>query len=98
MPLDPAIRSLIGQFRKSPNWDEHLELELLQKLWPTLAGDTLGAKTRITGLHGSTATLDVPDLAWRKQLMRMKKQLLSKMNEPWGAPRITEIAFTYENH
>jgi hypothetical protein len=95
--LDPAIRSLIAQFRKSPNWDEHLDLELLQKLWPTLAGKKLGEITTITGLHGSTVVLNVPDLAWRKQLMRIKGSLLKRMNEPWGVSRITDIAITYEN-
>jgi predicted nucleic acid-binding Zn ribbon protein len=98
MPLDPAIKSLIGQFRKSPQWDEHLDLELLQKLWPSLVGEQLAAATQITGLHGSTATLNVPDLVWRKQLYRMKAMLVQRMNEPWGTPRITEIAITYENH
>lgn len=98
MPLDPAIKSLIAQFRQSPNWDEYLDLELLQKLWPTLAGKHLGAATRIVAIHGSTVTVDVPDLAWRKQLIKMKGELLQRMNEPWGAKRIKEIAFTYENH
>ena len=54
MPLDPAIKSLIAQFRKSPEWDEHLDLELLQKLWPSLVGDQLAAATRIISIHGST--------------------------------------------
>jgi len=98
MPLDPAIKSLIAQFRRSPEWDEHLDLELLQKLWPTLVGEQLAAATRLTGIHGSTATLEVPDLIWRRQLFRMKRQLLQRINEPWGAARITEIAITYENH
>jgi predicted nucleic acid-binding Zn ribbon protein len=98
MPLDPAIKSLIAQFRSSPQWDEFLDLELLQKLWPTLAGKHLGAVTRITAIQGATAIVDVPDLVWRKQLMKMKHQLLERMNEPWGTKRITEIAFTYEKH
>ena len=98
MPLDPAIKSLIAQFRKSPEWDEHLDLELLQKLWPSLVGKQLAAATRITGIHGSTATLDVPDRVWRQQLFRMKSHLLGRINEPWGTARITEIAITYENH
>jgi predicted nucleic acid-binding Zn ribbon protein len=98
MPLDPAIKSLIGQFRKSPAWDEFLDLELLQKLWPVLVGESLAAVTRVSAIHGSTAVLDVPDLIWRKQLMRMKRKLLERINEPWGTPRITEIAIRYEDH
>jgi hypothetical protein len=78
MPIDPALRRLIASFRKSPNWDSDLDLEVLQKLWPTLVGN-------------------VPDLIWRKQLVKMRPQLLEKMNEPWATPWIKEIAFTYEN-
>ena len=98
MSLDPAVKSLIAQFRRSPQWDEHLDLELLQKLWPALAGEQLGAVTRITAILGSTVVLDVPDLTWRKQLRHMKGKLLHRINEVWGTQRITEIAFTYENH
>src|SRR5262245_28730630 len=98
MQLDPAIRSLIATFRKSPNWDDQLDLELLQQLWPTLAGSGLAGATRVVAIQGTTVVLNVPDLIWRKQLMRMKRQLLKKMNEPWENGRITEIAFTYENH
>src|SRR5262245_50477436 len=96
--LDPAIRSLIATFRKSPNWDDQLDLELLRELWPALVGDMLAGATSVTAIHGTTVVLNVPDLAWRKQLVRMKVQLLRHINEPWGAGRITEIAFTYENH
>jgi predicted nucleic acid-binding Zn ribbon protein len=97
MPLDPSIRSLIAQFRRSPSWDDQLDLELIQRFWPDLVGEQLAAATRITALRGSTVVLNVPDLIWRKQLMRMKLQLLEKMNELWGGRRITEIALTYEN-
>jgi predicted nucleic acid-binding Zn ribbon protein len=97
MALDPAIRSLIATFRRSPNWDEQLDVELLQHLWPTLVGDKLAAATSVTTIQGSTVVLNVPDLVWRKELVRMKRQLLQKLNEPLGNGRITEIAFTYEN-
>jgi len=32
-----------------------------------------------------------------KQLIRMRPELLTKMNAPWATPWIKEIAFTYEN-
>ena len=98
MSLDPAIRSLIASFRKSPNWDAELDLQVLQKFWPILAGEKLASVTKIISIQGSTVVVNVPDLVWRKQLARMKRQLLRKMNEPWESQRITEIAFTHENH
>jgi predicted nucleic acid-binding Zn ribbon protein len=97
MSFDPALRHLIASFRNSPNWDEELDLELLQKLWPMLVGEKLAGLTRVTGVQGARVVLNVPDQIWRKQLIRMRPQLLAKMNAPWATPWIKEIAFTYEN-
>jgi len=97
MSVDPALRHLIASFRKSPNWDRDLDLQLLQRLWPTLVGEMLAAATTVVAIHGSCVVLNVPDQIWRKQLVRMRPELLSRMNEPWPSPWITEIAFTYEN-
>jgi predicted nucleic acid-binding Zn ribbon protein len=96
MPLDPVYRQMIAAFRKSPNWDEQMDLQLLQKLWPTLVGERLAAATAVVALHGSRVVINVPDQIWRRQLMKMRTQLLMKLNEPWPARLITEIEFTYE--
>jgi predicted nucleic acid-binding Zn ribbon protein len=95
--MDPVIRRLIAGFRKSPNWDAQLDLQLLQSLWPSLAGEKLAAATTIVSIQGSCVVLNVPDQIWRKQLIKMKPVLLAKMNEPWATPWIREIAFTYEH-
>jgi predicted nucleic acid-binding Zn ribbon protein len=97
MPFDPALRRLIASFRTSPQWDQSLDLEVLQKLWPSLVGANLAGATQVTGVHGSRVVINVPDKIWRKQLIRMRPQLLAKMNEPWATPWIKEIAFTYED-
>ena len=98
MPLDPVYRKLIATFRRSPNWDSQLDLQLLQKLWPTLAGPELAAVTKVVALQGTTVVVNVPDQIWRRQLIRMKVPLLAKLNEPWPSPIITEIAFTHEDY
>jgi len=97
MPVDPALRHLIASFRKSPAWDRDLDLQLLQRLWPTLAGENLAHVATIVAVHGSRVVVNVPDQIWRRQLVRMRPELLKRMNEPWPSPWITEIAFTYEN-
>jgi predicted nucleic acid-binding Zn ribbon protein len=97
MPLDPALRRLLASFRKSPNWDSQLDLEVLQKLWPSLVGANLAGAIAVTAVQGSRVVINVPDPIWRRQLMKMKPQLLARMNEPWPTPWIKEIAFTYEN-
>src|SRR4030095_4278077 len=97
MPFDPALRHVIASFRKSANWDEDLDLALLQKLWPTLVGQQLAEVTRVVAIHGSRVVVNVPDRIWRRQLVQMKPQLLARINEPWASRWIKEIAFTYEN-
>ena len=77
MSFDPALRHMIAAFRSSPNWDAELDLELMQKLWPVIVGEQLGAATRVTGVQGSRVVVNVPDQIWRKQLIRMRPQLLA---------------------
>ena len=97
MSFDPALRSLIATFRNSPSWDQQLDLEVLQQLWPVLVGASLAGSTKVTGVQGSRVVINVPDQIWRKQLIKMRPQLLKKINEPWATPWIKEIAFTHEN-
>jgi predicted nucleic acid-binding Zn ribbon protein len=98
MSFDPAFRRVLASFRTSPNWDGELDLEVLRKLWPSLVGENLAAVTAVTAVQGARVVINVPDQIWRKQLYKMRPQLLAKMNEPWATPWITEIVFTYENH
>jgi predicted nucleic acid-binding Zn ribbon protein len=97
MSFDPALRHLIAMFRRSPNWDHDLDVQLLQKLWPSLVGENLASAMTVVAVHGSRVVVNVPDQNWRKQLAKMRPQLLRRMNEPWPSPWITEIAFTNEN-
>jgi predicted nucleic acid-binding Zn ribbon protein len=98
MSLDPVYRRMIAAFRQSPNWDSQLDLQLLQNLWPTLAGAELASNTKVVSIQGTVVVINVPDKVWRKELLKMKGRLLAKLNEPWPSPLITEIAFTHEDY
>ena len=98
MPFDPAVRRVLASFRNSKGWDSELDLEVLRKLWPSLVGSQLGAITSVTAVQGSRVVISVPDNIWRKQLVRMRPQLIAKMNEPWATPWIKEIVFIHENY
>src|SRR5262245_61152396 len=97
MSFDPDLRRILSSFRKSPNWDAELDLEVLRKLWPTLVGTKLAGLTTVTVVQGTRVVINVPDRIWRRQLIKMTPQLLARMNEPWATPWIKEIAFTHEN-
>ncbi len=97
MPFDPVLRHLIAGFRKSPNWDSDLDLQVLQRLWPALVGPKLAGATSVVAVQGTRVVVNVPDQIWRKQLVKMRRDLLERINEPWATPWIKEISFTYEN-
>ena len=91
MPFDPALRHLIAGFRKSPNWDSDLDLQVLQRLWPALVGPTLARATSIVAVQGSRVVVNVPDQIWRRQLVKLRRDLLERINQPWTTPWIKEI-------
>ena len=97
MSFDPAIRQIIASFRKSPNWDATLDLQMLQALWPAVIGESLARETSIAALDGSRVIIRVPDSAWTDQLLSVRETLLEKMNAPWPHRWIRDIGFTYEN-
>ena len=97
MPFDPAIRQIIASFRQSSDWNEELDLRLLQAFWPTLVGQPLAGSTSVVGIKGSRIIVRVPDPAWKKQLLSIRGRILSKVNEPWPNPWIKDIGFTYED-
>ena len=45
MPFDPTLRQIIAGLRNSREWDEELDLRLLQSLWPQLVGSSLAEST-----------------------------------------------------
>ncbi len=97
MPFDPALRHLIAHFRRSPVWDEELDLRLLRALWPRIVGPALGASTMVERIDGARVVIRVPDQTWEQQLRLIRSRLLRKMNEPWPHAWIREIGFIHEN-
>lgn len=97
MPFDPAIRQIIASFRQSPQWNEDLDLRLLQAFWPKLVGNPLAESTSVVEVRGSRIIVRVPDRTWKQQLISLRGWMLNKVNEPWPNRWITDIEFTYED-
>ena len=97
MPIDPAFRQIIASLRESPEWDESLDLRLLQALWPTLVGASLAASTSVIGIRGSRMLVQVPDRNWERQLRSIRGRILARVNEPWPNRWINDIGFTHED-
>ena len=78
-------------------WGVTFDLRASAKALAVIVGGKLAAATTMYGIQGSRVVVNVPDLVWRKQLVRDGPNCWRRMNEPWPTPWITEIAFTHEN-
>lgn len=96
--MEPAIRRIIGELRRSPNWDSELDLELLRKFWPDLVGEQIAAAVTVVDVEESRLILRAVDRTWRQQLLLMRGGLLARINELWPVPWIKEIAFVHEDY
>jgi hypothetical protein len=59
--------------------------------WTTLVGESLGARTRPTGLHATTLVIAVDDPAWVTQVRYLEGELLTRIGEVLGTALVTEI-------
>ncbi len=64
-------------------------LALLRAAWPLAVGPELARRTEVLALEGGSLRIGVPDAGWRKGLLRMQGQILSRLREVAGdlAPR-----------
>lgn len=97
MPFDPTLRQIIASLRSSSEWDEELDLRLLQSLWVQLVGESLAEATAAIAIDDGRVIIRVPNPTWKRQLLSIKPWLIRRMNEPWPNGWITDIGFTYEN-
>ena len=97
MPFDPTLRQIIASLRSSSEWDQQLDLRLLQSLWPQLVGQSLADETSAVAIDGTRVVIRVPDPTWKRQLLSIRPWLIRRINEPWPNGWITDIGFIYEN-
>ena len=64
---------------------------LLMEQWDSLVGEGLGARTRPSGLHGSTLVIAVDDPAWATQLKYLEGDLLGRFAEALGTGVVTDF-------
>jgi hypothetical protein len=69
-------------------------LALLRAAWPRVVGPELARRTEVIALEGDSLRIRVPDAGWRKGLLRMRREILTRLRDLAGdlAPR--RLGFT----
>lgn len=75
-PADLAVRL----FGASPD----RALALLRAAWPAAVGAELARRTEVVALDGGLLRVRVPDAGWRRQLVRMRSEILSRLRRIAG--------------
>ena len=60
--------------------------------WPVVCGAAIAAKTRAVGFEEGRLQVEVPDAAWRNELLHFIPQYLSALNTMTGV-RVERIEF-----
>jgi hypothetical protein len=71
-------------------------LELVRAAWPLAVGPDLARRTEVLALEGRTLRVRVPDAGWRKELHRMRADILARMAAVAGEAAPDRLGFQEE--
>jgi len=78
--------------RKQPQ--KHLPLEeIVRAAWTHLVGQQIAARSHVFRLYRETLIVHVPDGTWQRQLRRLERQLLDRVNRLLGRSAVHAIDF-----
>jgi hypothetical protein len=78
--------------RKRPQKQVPAE-DLVREAWEHLVGRQVAARTQVFRLYRDILTVHVPDKVWKRQLFRLERQLLARINHFLGRNLVASIDF-----
>jgi hypothetical protein len=69
-------------------------LALLRAAWPDAVGHGLALRTEVLALEGGALRIRVSDASWRRELHRMRQEILSRLRELAGPLAPHALGFT----
>jgi hypothetical protein len=78
--------------RKGPQKQVPAE-DLVREAWEHLVGRQVAARTQAFRLYRDILTVHVPDKVWKRQLFRLERQLLARINHFLGRNVVASIDF-----
>lgn len=70
------------------------EEALLLALWPAVVGQKLAERTRATRLYNSTLVVETTGPDWRRQLARLTRDIVDRLNAAAGKELVRDLQFT----
>ena len=69
-------------------------LSAVQRVWPDVAGGVVAAEAEPVAERGGVVTIACRSAVWAQELTLLAPDLVGRLNEALGAPRVTELRCT----
>ncbi len=94
--MKAAADILPGLLGRQPKTQVPAE-DLVREAWQHLVGSQVAARSQVFRLYGDVLTVHVPDKMWKRQLFRLEKQLLGRINHFLGRKMVDSIDFRVDD-
>ena len=88
VPVSDAVESLAARL------EPQTPLAAVQRVWPEVAGAAVAAEAEPVSERGGTVTIACRSSIWAQELTLLAPDLVRRLNEALGAPRVTELRCT----
>ncbi len=95
--LAAIVRTWIEKEISRPDWSQR-RLELMQALWPAVAGRSLARRTKPVAWRTDRLRVGVPDPVWRGQLETLAGPMLAAIQRWFPPQTVTGLDFVVDEH
>ena len=88
VPLAGAVNALAD--RLAPQ----TPLSAVQRVWPGVAGEVVAAEAEPVSERAGVVTIACRSAVWAQELTLLAPDLVTRLNDALGAPRVTELRCT----
>lgn len=85
VPLAAAVEALAARL------EPQTPLSAVQKVWAEVAGEVVAAEAQPVSERAGTVTIGCRSAVWAQELTLLGPDLVRRLNEALGTPRVTEL-------
>ncbi len=86
-----SLGSIIKQWLRDNGYEEKIRESSVPDYWVDIVGEAVARQTRVERIERGTMFVSVASAVWRNELMMRREEIMSKINERFGAQVVKEI-------
>lgn len=86
-----SLGSIIQQWLRDNGYEEKFRENSVPDYWVDIVGEAVARQTRVERIDRGTMFISVSSAVWRNELMMRREEIISKVNQRFGAQVVKEI-------